>query len=90
MLKYTKKSLEAFSLWRNLVLTKMGLRSKPKNFSTLFFHNPYLPPLYLLRSPFKDMVISHVPLKFPTRRASTSFVSSKFARVFDGYGFGSG
>ena len=87
MLKNTQKSLEAFSFWRNLekkkkknlVLTKMGLQSKPKNFSTLFSHNPYRPPLYLLCSPFMDMVISHVPLKFPTRRACTSFVSSKFA-----------
>lgn len=68
-LKYAKKSLEAFSLWRNLVLTKMGLRSKPKNFSTLFSHNPYLPPLYLLRSPFMDMVISQGPLKFSTKES---------------------
>lgn len=75
MLQYTKKSLELwkhFLFWRNLVLTKMGLRSKPESLSTLFSHNPYLTPLYLLRSPFMDMVISHVPPKFPTRRACTS------------------
>ena len=79
MLKYTKKSLEAFSLWRNLVLTKwvcdQSLKTSPLSSLTIL--------IFLLSTsfalPFMDMVISHVPFKFPTRKACTSFVSSKFA-----------